>query len=279
VTDAPGTPGIRPAREQDLPEEAADLRHALATDPEGLFAAGAEGEPPQGLAAGAVRGDVLQVVHLEVPRSARGRGAGGALFSAVRSYGAARGARGIEFARSADGATLGFLLGLGLPVRGVAVQLVTRSLRKGDASLPLLVPVPAGAPLSGWVADLDRETRGFPRTPDWAFWARHGAALYSTRRRGRPEAIGAMTAEKEEATVGPVSAATPEAAASLLLALAGEAARRGARVIRVTLPAEARLPLERALAGGFRVEGTFPLLSSRVRGDLRRYVASPSPFF
>ena len=34
---------VRPARESDLPAEAPDLRHALATDPEGLFAAGADG--------------------------------------------------------------------------------------------------------------------------------------------------------------------------------------------------------------------------------------------
>ncbi len=270
---------VRAAREGDLPKEAADLRHALTTDPEGIFAAGAEGAPPEGLVAGAVRGDLLQIVHLEVARSARGRGAGAALFSAVRAYGAARGTRAIEFARPADGATLGFLLGVGLPMRGVALQLATRSLRGGDDVPPPLVPVPPGAPLSGWVADLDRETRGFARTPDWTFWARRGTALFSLRRRGRPEAIGALAATGEVGAVGPVAAATPEAATELLLALAGEAARRGARVIRVTLPAEARLPLERALARGFRVEATFPLLSSRARGDFRRYAASPSSFF
>lgn len=279
VTAATSLLPVRPARESDLPREATDLRHALVTDPEGLFAVGAEGAAPEGLAAGAVRGDLLQIVHLEVSRSARGHGVGAALFSAVRAYGASRGARGIEFAQPADEATLGFLLGIGLPIRGVAVRLRTRSIRAG-AEAPLhLVPVPPGAPLSGWVADLDRETRGFARTPDWAFWARRDDALFSTRRRGRPEAIGALAVTGREVAVGPVAAATPEAAAGLLVALAAEATRRGAAAVRVTLPAEARLLLERALGCGFRVEGTFPLLSSRARGDFRRYAASPTAFF
>lgn len=270
---------VRSARESDLPKDAADLRHALATDPEGLFAVGTEGEAPEGLAAGAVRGEVLQIVHLEVSRSARGRGVGAALFAGVRAWGASLGARGIEFARPADEATLGFLLGLGLPVRGVAVRLRARSIRAGSEAPLLLVPVPPGAPLSGWVADLDRETRGFARGPDWAFWRRQGEELFSTRRRGRPEAIGALSVRGREATVGPVAAATPEAAAGLLVSLALEAVRREAGVIRVTVPAEARLLLERTLGCGFHVEGTFPLLSSRARGDLRRYAASPTAFF
>ncbi len=270
---------VRHARENDLPTDAADFRHAFATDPEGVFAAGAEGAAPEGLAAGVVRGDLLQIVHLEVSRSARGRGVGAALFASVRGYGASRGTRGVEFAQGTDEATLGFLLGLGLPIRGVAVRLRTRTLRAGAGVPLLLVPVPPGAPFSGWVADLDRETRGFARIPDWAYWARRGGLLFSTRRRGRPEAIGALTTTGREATVGPVVAATPEGAAGLLLALAAEAVRRGAGEIRVTIPAEARLLLERVLVCGFRVEGTFPLLSTRARGDLRRYAASPTAFF
>jgi GNAT superfamily N-acetyltransferase len=270
---------VRPVRESDLPEDAADLRHAFATDPEGTFAVGAEGVPPEGLAAGVVRGELLQIVHLEVSRSARGRGVGAALFAAVRGYGASRGARGVEFMQGTDEVTLGFLLGLGLPVRGVAIRLRARTLRAGAGVPSLLVPVPSGAPFSGWVADLDRETRGFARTPDWAFWARRGSVLFSTRRRGRPEAIGALATSGRGAAVGPVAAATPEAAAGLLIALAAEAIRRGAGEVRVTTPAEARLLLEHVLGCGFRVEGTFPLLSTRARGDLRRYAASPTAFF
>lgn len=272
-------PPLRPARKEDLPSTAGDLGHALATDPEGVFAAGAEGPPPLGLAAGVVRGDVLAVVHLEVVRAARGKGAGPALFSAVRSYGALRGARAVEFARPADEATLGFLLRAGVPVRGLALRLRARSPRIGEEATAPLTPLPVGAPLTGWVADLDRETRGFPRTADWSYWARTGSELFAARRRGRPEGIGALRIAGVRAFPGPVEAATPDAASDLLLALAAEALRRGAREIEVTLPSEARVPLAALFRAGFSLAGTFPVLAGRSRGDLRRYAASPTSFF
>lgn len=270
---------VRLARRTDLPEEATDLLHALATDPEGVFAAGAEGSPPLGLAAGAVRGDVLQVVHLEVTQPARGKGVGPALWDAVRSYGASRGARSPEFFRPADEATLGFLLGAGLPVRGVALRLRASSLRAAEAPRLPLAPLPPGAPLTGWVADLDQETRGFPRTADWGVWARRGTELFTARRRGRPVAIGALTFAPRHVTLGPIAGGTPDAAAELLLALAAEALRRGAVRIEVTLPSEARHPLAEALGAGFRIARSFPLIGGRIRGDLRRYVASSTAFF
>lgn len=270
---------VRPARETDLPTEARDLLHAYATDPEGVFAAGPEGSPPAGLAAGVVRGDVLQVVHLEVVRAARGQGAGPALWKSVRAYGAARGVRSVEFARPADEATLGFLLGAGLPVRGVALRFRATSLRP-SAEMPVpLAPLPPGVPLSGWVADLDRETRGFPRAPDWSYWTRHGTELFAARRRGRPEGLGALTLLGRRAFLGPVAAVRPEAAAQIFLALAGEALRRGAGEIEAALPSEARLLVTEALRAGLRLAGSFPVLGSRLRGDLRRYAASPTSFF
>ena len=270
---------VRPARETDLPTEARDLLHAYATDPEGVFAAGPEGSPPLGLAAGVVRGDALQVVHLEVVRAARGKGAGPALWKSVRAYGAARGVRSAEFARPADEATLGFLLGAGLPVRGVALRFRATSLRPSAATPVPLTPHPPGAPLSGWVADLDRETRGFPRAADWSYWTRHGTELFAARRRGRPEGLGALTLLGRRALLGPVAAVRPEAAAQIFLALAGEALRRGAGEIEATLPSEARLLVTEALRAGLRLAGSFPVLGSRLRGDLRRYVASPTSFF
>ena len=41
------------------------------------------------------------------------------------------------------------------------------------------------AGLAGWVADLDRETRGFVRTPEWTHWIRaRGAEVFTLRSRG-----------------------------------------------------------------------------------------------
>ena len=278
IPPGPDVPA-RPARERDLPLETEDLRHAYATDPEGVFAAGPEGQPLLGLAAAVVREDVLQVVHLEVARAARGRGVGPALWNSVRAYGASRGARSTEFARPADEATLGFLLGAGLPVRGLALRLRATSLRPSDEPPAPIAPLPPGAPLSGWVADLDRETRGFSRAADWSWWIRRGTELFAARRRGRPVALGALTLDGRRALLGPVAAERPEFAAQLLLALSGEALERGAGQLEVVLPSEARLAVAEALRVGFRLAGTYPVLGSRVRGDLRRYAASPTAFF
>ncbi|MGE5344552.1 MAG: GNAT family N-acetyltransferase [Acidithiobacillales bacterium] len=270
---------VRPAGEGDLPKGAADLRHALLTDPDGVFAACGEGTVAAGIAAGVVRGDVLTVVHFEVAREARGRGIGSALWAAVRSYGVSRGARTVEFVRPADEATLGFLLRAGLPVRGVALRLRAESHRALAGPEVPLTPMQPGPALTGWVADLDRETRGFPRSVDWSVWSRSGSELFAARRRGRPVAIGALTLSPEHASLGPVAAATPEAASELVLALAAKALRHGTARIEVTLPSEARLPLAEALRAGFRLAGSFPLLAGRSRGDLRRYAASPTAFF
>ena len=270
---------VHPAREEDLPPEAGDLLHALATDPEGVVVARDEVRGVVlGLAAVVARGDVLSLVHLDVTRAARGKGVGVALFSAVRAYGASRGTRRLAFAREADDATLGFLLGEGLPVRGLALRLRARSFPPGDAAIPLS-PLVAGAPLSGWVAALDRETRGFSRTADWSWWMRHGTEAFAARRGGRPEGVGAMRLDGRQAFLGPVEADTPAAAAALLIALAAEARRRGASEILITLPAEARLLLTEALRAGFRLAGTFPILAGPAPGDLRRYAASPTAFF
>ncbi len=279
MSNEPAAVPVRPAREEDFPAGAEDLRHALATDPDGVFAAGEAARPPLGLAAGVARGETLSIIHLDVAPRARGRGVGGALFAALRSYGASRGTRAIEFAREGDAAALGFLLGAGLPVRGLALRLRARTAVAARGPAPTLHPVPAGAPLSGWVAALDRETRGFARTPDWTCWTRRGTELFSSRRGGRPEGIGGLTFEGGRALLGPVEAATPAAAAELLLALAAEARGRQAAELLVTLPGEARLPLQAALSAGFRLAGTFPLLGGRWRGDPRRYTASGTAFF
>ena len=273
---------VRPAEEKDLPRGAADLRQALVTDPAGLFAASEEGGPLLGLAGGAVRGDVLVVLHLDVEARGRGRGAGRALFAAVREYGASRGAHHLEFMRPAGPETLGFLLSTGLPFRGLALQLRGSLLRAATSpAVPagVLVPVTAGAPLAGWVADLDRETRGHARPADWDAWMHRGAAVLALRRKGRPEALGALFMTDDVAAIGPVEAKTPSAAAEMIPLLVAEARERGAASATLTLPDGARLPLAAAFRARFRLESVFPLLASRPRGDFRRYAASSTPLF
>ena len=273
---------VRIAEEEDLPRGAVDLRHALATDPDGLFAASDETGPLLGLAAGAVRGDVLVVLHLDVAARARGRGAGQALFAAVRAYGAARGARHLEFLRPAEPETLGFLLSTGLGVRGLGLRLraTLRSAAVAPAAPPgTLVPVAAGAPLVGWVADLDRETRGHARAADWAAWMHRGAAVLALRKNGRPEALGALFIAGDAAALGPIEARTPAGAAEMIPLLVAAAQERGAASATLTLPDGASLPLAAAFRERFRLETTFPLLANRPRGDFRRYAASPTPLF
>ena len=273
---------VRLAEERDLPRGEADLRHALATDPDGLFAASDDAGPLLGLAAGVVRGDVLVVLHLDVATRARGRGTGHALFAAVRAYGAARGAGHLEFLRPAEPETLGFLLSTGLAVRGLGLRL--RATLRGAAATPAappgtLVPVAAGAPLAGWVADLDRETRGHARAADWAAWMHRGAAVLALRRKGRPEALGTLFVTGDAAALGPIEARTPAGAAEMIPLLVAAARERGAASATLTLPDGARLPLAAAFRERFRLETTFPLLASRPRGDFRRYAASPTPLF
>jgi GNAT superfamily N-acetyltransferase len=270
---------VRLAEEQEIPRGAVHLLDAFGTDPDGFFAASDGAGPPVGLAAGAVREDVLVVLHLDVTARARGRGAGHALFAAVREYGASRGARHLEFLRPAGPETLGFLLSTGLPVRGLALRL-RASLRAAPAApAEALAPVPSGAPLAGWVADLDRETRGHARAADWEAWSRRGAAVLALRRRGRPEALGALFVTGRAAAIGPVEARTPAAAAEMIPLLAGEARSRGALAATLTLPDGARLPLAAAFRARFRLAALYPLLASRTRGDFRRYAASPTPLF
>ena len=272
---------VQSAQEEDLPRAAGDLRHALTTDPDGVFAARDGSGSLLGLAAGAVRGDVLLILHLDVARRARGRGVGRVLHAAVAAYGVARGARQVEFLRPAEPETLGFLLSKGLPVRGVALKFRTAVRLREAASSPggELVPVGSGAPLAGWVADLDRESRGHARGVDWNVWMRRGVSVVSLRKRGRPEAVGALTVSAKSAAIGPIEGRTPAAAAELLRLLLAESRRLGALSATLTLPADASALLEAAWDARFRLESTFPLLASRLRGDFRRYAASATAFF
>lgn len=267
---------VHPAGPKDLEGAGDDLAHAAATDPDGVFLARSEAGVELGRASGVVRGDTLQLVHLFVAGKARGRGVGRALFDAVRAYGVSRGARALETVASSDPATLAFLLRRALPVRTLALRLEAPG-AGAPAPRDALVPVAAAA-LAGWVADLDRETRGFSREKDWARWLRRpGGGVYALKRRGRPEALGALHASSSIVTLGPVEARTPEAGAALLEALFLRAAESPR--VRLDLPAEARVLVDTAFALGFRLTASLPVLSARPRGDLRRYAASGTALF
>ena len=146
-----------------------------------------------------------------------------------------------------------------------------------------LAAVGPGAPLSGWIAALDRETRGFARPRDWGRRAAVGQVV-ALKRGGRPVALGAWAEgpkdpvkEAMKATpLGPIAAKTPEAAADLLPLLA---ARSPGTRLSLALPVEARVLLLAAGALGFRAVSTRVLLTDRRRGDLRRYAGGGGRFF
>jgi hypothetical protein len=125
----------------------------------------------------------------------------------------------------------------------------------GDSGAPArggpLALVGPGAPLSGWIAALDRETRGFARPRDWGRCA-EGGRLVSLKRGGRPVALGAWQegASGSATPLGPIAAKTPEAASDLFSLLA---ARSSGKRLSLALPEEARMLL--LAAGALRRYG------------------------
>ncbi len=270
---------IRAARpaEPVPPLRDADLAHARATDPDGAFVArDAEGRAV-GTAWAAVREDTLLLLALDVGAPHRGRGIGRALLAAARAYGAARGARALEALSPDEPSALAFFLGAGLSLRALILGMEAAPAPESQAPGSPLTPVGPGAPLSGWIAALDRETRGFARPRDWGRRALAGHVV-SWKRGGRPVAVGAWYDEASGSgtVLGPIAAKTPEAAADFLPLLA---ARSPGKRLSLALPSEARTLLLAAGALGFRAVSTRALLSDRRRGDFRRYAGGGGRFF
>ncbi len=270
---------IRPGRPSEIAPDETDLLHALTTDPDGLFVAAAPEGPPLGRAAGVARGETLQIVHLQVEPLSRGRGIGRDLFEAVRAYGASRGAHHVEVFAPAEPSAAGFLLRRGLPVRALVTKLQTSGGGAPERVPGELQPVPLGAGLTGWVADLDRATRGFARLPEWSRWIRAKEEVLALKRRGRPEGIGALIRRQGAGLIGPVSALSPGAAADLLGLMTGRARAAKLSPIALAVPAEARSLLLAAFSLGYRASGLFLLFGGSRSGDLRRYAGSVTPFF
>jgi GNAT superfamily N-acetyltransferase len=253
----------------------ADLAHARATDPEGAL----EAMDPEGRVAGsaavAVRGDALLLLALEVTASHRGKGAGHALLQAARAYGAARGAHALEVLAPDDPSALAFFLGAGLLLRALVLEMTADLSGVAPGPGTSLHAVSPGASLYGWIAALDRETRGFARPRDWARWAAEGHVV-SLKRAGRPVALGAWSTGPDRAALGPIAAKTPEAAADLLPLLVS---RAGEKRLSLALPAEGRTLLLAAASLGFRAVSTRLLLADSRRGDLRRYAGGGGLIF
>jgi len=266
---------VRPARAGEWPKAAPDAA-LLATDPDGVLVALAPDGRLVGRAAAAVREDALLLARLEVEPGERGRGVGRALLEAVRAYGAGRRARALEALAGGGPEGVAFLLRAGLSLRTLVLTFSGAPPESG-AGAPPLETVGLGAPLSGWVADLDRETRGFARAPDWERAVARGEVL-ALRRRGRPEAVGALRRAGATAWIGPASARSPGGAALLLVALAARAGASGAARVLVRVPAEAAALLEAAGRLGLAAEDAAPFLALRRRGDFRRLAGSPGPF-
>jgi GNAT superfamily N-acetyltransferase len=266
---------IRTSRPDETASDA-DLAHARATDPEGaLVAVDSEGRVV-GSAAVAVRDDALLLLALEVIASHRGKGAGHALLEAARAYGAARGAHALEVLAPNDPSALAFFLGAGLLIRALVLEMTAElsDLAPGPGT-SLYAVSPGASLLYGWIAALDRETRGFARPRDWARWAAEGHVV-SLKRAGRPVALGAWSTGRDRAALGPIAAKTPEAAADLLPLLVSRAREKR---LSLALPAEGQTLLLAAASLGFRAVSTRLLLADRRRGDLRRYAGGGGRFF
>lgn len=267
---------VRPARAGEWPRAAPDAA-LLATDPDGVLVAAAEDGRILGRAAAAVREDALLLARLEVEPVHRGAGVGRALLEAVRAYGAARRARAFEALAPSGPEGVALLVRAGLSLRTLVLAFAGPPPRSA-AEATTLEPVGLGAPLSGWVADLDRETRGFARLAEWER-AIAGGEVLALRRRGRPEAVGALRRSGVTAWIGPVASRSPEGAARLFFALATRAGASGATRLVVRVPAEAAPLLETARRSGLAARDAIPLLALRRRGDFRRLAGAPGPFF
>ncbi len=267
---------IRPARLGEWPRTGPDAA-LLATDPDGALVAASEDGRVLGRAASAVREDALLLARLDVDPAHRRGGVGRALLEAVRAYGTARHARDFEALAASGPEGIAFLLRAGLSLRTLVLSFAGAPPERADATAPL-EPVGFGAPLSGWVADLDRETRGFARPAEWERAVAKGEVL-ALRRRGRPEAVGALRFSGRTAWIGPAAGRSPEAAAQLFLALAARAGASGASRLVVRVPAEAAPLLEAARRTGLAAKEAIPLLALRRRGDFRRLAGAPGPLF
>ena len=254
-----------------------DLAHARATDPDGAFVARDAEGCVLGTAWAAVREDALLLLALDVGAPHRGKGVGRALLAAARAYGAARGARAFEALSPDEPSALAFFLGAGLSLRALVLGMEAASALESQARASPLTRVGPGTPLSGWIAALDRETRGFARPRDWGRRALEGHVV-SWKRGGRPLAVGAWHEEVNGTltALGPIAAKTEEAAADFLPLLA---ARSPGKRLSLALPSEARTLLLAAGALGFRGVSTRALLSDRRRGDFRRYAGGGGRFF
>ena len=233
-----------------------------------------------GTASAAVREDTLLLLALDVGAAHRGKGVGRSLLAAARAYGAARGALSLEVVVPDEPSALAFFFGAGLSLRALVLGMEAAAAgdlaaRGGPARWAPLAPVGPGAPLSGWIAALDRETRGFARPRDWGRRAADGHVV-SLERGGRPVALGAWDDGTRATALGPIAAKTPEAAADFLPMLA---ARSPGKRLSLALPSEARMLLDAAGALGFRAVSIRALLTNRRRGDLRRYAGGGGRFF
>lgn len=253
----------------------ADLVHARATDPDGSLVALDLHGRVCGSAAAVVREDALLLLDLHVEPDFRGRGVGRALLSAARAYGEARGSSALDVLAPADPSTLAFFLHAGLSLRTLVLGMTAQAPPKERASHLSLHAVRPGAPFSGWIAALDRETRGFARPRDWARWAAEGHVV-SLKRGGRAVALGAWSAGPAGTALGPIAAKTPEAATDLLALLVPVA---GNGRLTLAIPSDARALLAAAARFGFRAVSTRVLLAGGGRGDLRRYAGGGGLFF
>jgi hypothetical protein len=174
-----------------------------------------------------------------------------------------------------DPSSLAFFFRAGLSLRTLVLEMTAEVSDLAPVPGTSLHAVSPGASLYGWIAALDRETRGFARPRDWARWAAEGHVV-SWKRAGRPIALGAWHPGPRGAALGPIASRVPEGSAEFLPRLAS---RAGGNRFSLALPAEARALLVAATSFGFQPVSTQVLLGDRRRGDLRRYAGGGGLIF
>ena len=259
---SPSRSGRRPAGRGRLPPDDADLAHARATDPDGALV-GRDGGPHwSARPAAAVREDALLLLALDVDAAHRGKGVGRALLAAARAYGAARG-RALSRGARARGPVL-LSRSSSAPASPSARsssrwrRRLPETVRRRSAGRLALTPSRPGASLSGWIAALDRETRGFARPRDWARWAEEGHVVSLEARRPARGASARGTPGPRGTALGPIAAKISGGAPRTSFLSSRRAPEESA--LSLALPAEARALLVAAASLGFRAVATRVLL-------------------
>jgi GNAT superfamily N-acetyltransferase len=233
-------------------------RHLRATG--AMFVA--EDPHPVGFSSAIVRADVWFLSQLWVLPERHAGGIGSALLDEALAWGRGRGARTFSVVASPHpAAQLMYLRASMFPV-WVQHELT------GSERPPPAPPdeVYALTEADGWVDELDREIRGYPRPEDHAFWRRQTTGL-ALRRDGVP--IGYVYVW-DEGKVGPAAAHQPQDLVPLIQAARAHVGGPAT----FSVPSTNWTALRELISLGFAPMGSNTFMASRPFTDGTRYLSS-----